>query len=42
MHVLGHILGPIFTILDVMNGLGSVAMSINGRHGPVVTVVTVE
>ena len=36
-----HILGRIFTKLDMMNGHGSVTMPIDGRHGPVITAVTV-
>ena len=41
VNILGRILGRIFTKLDMMNGHGSVTMPIDGRHGPVITAVTV-
>ena len=37
--VLARILGRIFTKLDMMNGLGSVTMPIEGLHGTVITAV---
>ena len=41
VNVLGQNLGRIFTKLDMMNGHGSVTIPIDGRHGPVITAVTV-
>ena len=40
-HVLGHILGCIFTKLDMVNKNESVAMSFDGHHGLVLTAVLV-
>ena len=38
----GHVLGRISTKLDMMNGHGSLTMPIDGRHGLVITAVTVR